>query len=93
MTVEASRADMYGSRARIGYTSPPLTTVRVDLAEVGRLAANTLARKMKSPVTEPERRVVPVELKVRGTTAPAGPPLTSQPSRWNQTTAALAGDR
>jgi len=26
MTVETSRADMYGSRARIGYTSPPLTT-------------------------------------------------------------------
>src|ERR1051325_478374 len=23
---ETSRADMYGSRARIGYTSPPLTT-------------------------------------------------------------------
>src|SRR5579864_7753075 len=24
--LETSRADMYGSRARIGYTSPPLTT-------------------------------------------------------------------
>src|SRR6185312_11545301 len=23
---EASRADLYGSRARIGYTSPPMTT-------------------------------------------------------------------
>jgi len=73
-------------------TSPPLTTVKVDLVEVGRLAANTLARKMKSPVTEPERRVVPVELKVRGSTGPAGLSLANQPSRWNQNTAAIAAD-
>ncbi|MEO8128157.1 MAG: GntR family transcriptional regulator [Bryobacteraceae bacterium] len=52
-------------------TSPMLTTVRVDLAQVGRLAANALFRKMNSQVIEPEHTLVPVELVVRGTTGPA----------------------
>jgi DNA-binding LacI/PurR family transcriptional regulator len=74
-------------------TSPPLTTVRVDLAEVGRLAANTLARKIKSPVAEPERAVVPVELKVRGTTAPAKPSLASEQSGTDRASAGLVLNR
>jgi len=52
-------------------TSPLLTTVRVDLAQVGRLAANALLRKMNSQVIEAEHTVVPVELVVRGTTGAA----------------------
>jgi DNA-binding LacI/PurR family transcriptional regulator len=55
-------------------TSPPLTTVRVDLTQVGRLAANALLRRMTSQVIEPGRTVVPVELLIRGTTAPVGTP-------------------
>ena len=51
-------------------TSPPLTTVRVDLACVGRLAANALLRKMNAQGVEPEHTSVPVELVVRGTTGP-----------------------
>jgi LacI family transcriptional regulator len=49
-------------------TSPLLTTVRVDLAQVGRLAAKALLRKMSSQAVEPEHTLVPVELVVRGTT-------------------------
>jgi DNA-binding LacI/PurR family transcriptional regulator len=52
-------------------TSPPLTTVRVDLNLVGRLAAETLFRKIAGDVIEPELTLVPVELVVRGTTAAA----------------------
>jgi len=53
-------------------TSPPLTTVRVDLAQVGKLAANALLRKMNGNVLEPEHTLVPVELLVRGTTGRVG---------------------
>ena len=52
-------------------TSPPLTTVRVDLVQVGRLAANALLRKLNSEKVDPEHTRVPVELVVRGSTAPA----------------------
>jgi GntR family transcriptional regulator, arabinose operon transcriptional repressor len=55
-------------------TSPPLTTVRVDLTQVGRLAANALLRRMTSQVVDPERTVVPVELLIRGTTGSVGTP-------------------
>lgn len=53
-------------------TSPPLTTVRVDLAQVGRLAANALLRKMDRQLVEPEHTLVPVDLLVRSTTGPVG---------------------
>jgi LacI family transcriptional regulator len=59
-------------------TSPPLTTVRVDLAQVGRLAANALLRKMDSQATELEHTLVPVELVVRGTTGPVAVPTTKR---------------
>jgi DNA-binding LacI/PurR family transcriptional regulator len=52
-------------------TSHPLTTVRVDLPHVGRLAAGTLARIIQQQSVEVEHTVVPVELVVRATTAPA----------------------
>ncbi len=51
-------------------TSPPLTTVKVDLVQVGRLAANALLRKINSQPIEPGRMFVPAELVVRGTTGP-----------------------
>jgi LacI family transcriptional regulator len=50
-------------------TSPALTTVRVDLAQVGREAAGTLRRKMLGEKLT-EHAAVPVELVVRGSTAP-----------------------
>ena len=52
-------------------TSPPLTTVRVDLNLVGTLAADALFRKIAGEVIEPELTLVPVDLVVRGTTAAA----------------------
>lgn len=51
-------------------TSPPLTTVRVDLARVGRLAAGALLRKLENPKTPKEHTLVPVELIVRASAAP-----------------------
>ncbi|HWB98931.1 MAG TPA: GntR family transcriptional regulator [Bryobacteraceae bacterium] len=59
-------------------TSPALTTVRVDLREVGRSAADAVRRKMLGePLTEPIS--VPAELVVRDTTAPVrNPVLTGQ---------------
>jgi DNA-binding LacI/PurR family transcriptional regulator len=60
-------------------TSPPLTTVRVDLTQVGRLAANSLLRRINSQVSEPEHTAVPVELVIRGTTGPAGTLTMSPP--------------
>jgi GntR family transcriptional regulator of arabinose operon len=49
-------------------TSPPLTTVSVDLEEVGRSAAKALRRKMTGE-TMNYHIVVPVDLMVRGSTA------------------------
>lgn len=49
--------------------SPPLTTVRVDLHQVGRLAADALFRKLKGEDVYNEEYVVPVDLVVRGSTA------------------------
>jgi len=54
-------------------TSPPLTTVRVDLTQVGRLAANALLRKLNAQKVEAQHTRVAVELVVRGTTAPVTP--------------------
>jgi len=51
-------------------TVPPLTTVRVDLQLVGRLAAQALFRKMNGEQPENNEAVVPVELVARESTAP-----------------------
>jgi hypothetical protein len=64
-----------GDISIIGYddlgqkVSPPLTTVRVDLHEVGRLAADALFRKMNGDEVGSDEYVVPVDLVVRGSTA------------------------
>ncbi|MEL6613260.1 MAG: LacI family DNA-binding transcriptional regulator [Bacteroidota bacterium] len=54
------------------YTQPPLTTARVPIDEVGKIAvALLLDRIMDGPIGhEPVRRVVPVEVLVRASTAP-----------------------
>lgn len=50
---------------------PPLTTVRQDFREVGRLSIQTLLRSIESPTAAPDRSVlVPTELIVRKSTAP-----------------------
>ena len=55
----------------IGHlTKPPLTTVRVDLTEVGRLAGAALLRRIQGATSAYEKITVPVELIVRGSTAP-----------------------
>lgn len=65
-----------GDISIVGYddlgqkSTPPLTTVRVDLQRVGELAANALFRKMNGEVVESEECVMPVELVIRGSTAP-----------------------
>jgi DNA-binding LacI/PurR family transcriptional regulator/DNA-binding transcriptional regulator YhcF (GntR family) len=65
-----------GDISIIGYDDlghnvhPPLTTVRVDLHQVGRLAADALFRKLNGEEVDNEECVVPVDLVVRGSTAP-----------------------
>lgn len=66
-----------GDISIIGYddlghnVSPPLTTVRVDLNQVGRLAAEALFRKLNGEEVDNQEYVISVELVVRGS---AGPP-------------------
>ena len=56
--------------------TPPLTTVRLPLADMGRLAAQVLLTEIdRSTASEPvAQSLLGVELAVRGTTAP--PPVT-----------------
>jgi LacI family transcriptional regulator, repressor for deo operon, udp, cdd, tsx, nupC, and nupG len=60
----------------VAVLDPPLTTVTADAARLGALAFETLAALMSGAEVEP-LRTVPVELTVRGSTAPprrgAGP--------------------
>lgn len=63
-----------GDISIIGYddlghnATPPLTTVRVDLHQVGRLAAEALFRKLNGEEIDNQEYVVPVDLIVRGST-------------------------
>ncbi|MGQ9633716.1 MAG: substrate-binding domain-containing protein [Bryobacteraceae bacterium] len=54
----------------LGHSSIPLTTVRVDLTKVGRMAARVFLDRFSSPATAPRSLLVSAELFVRGTTAP-----------------------
>ncbi|WDZ87482.1 LacI family DNA-binding transcriptional regulator [Micromonospora cathayae] len=58
------------------HVSPGLTTVRQDAVGMGALAAEALLRVLRDPAGAPGpgRQVLPVDLTVRGTTAP--PPQT-----------------
>jgi DNA-binding LacI/PurR family transcriptional regulator len=51
-------------------TTPPMTTIRVDLDKVGRLAVEALYRRIEGTWVRACQTVVPVELVVRGSTAP-----------------------
>jgi LacI family transcriptional regulator len=51
---------------------PPLTTIRQDKIGLGLAAAEALVRMVDHPDTSPQVRALPVELVVRGTTAPTG---------------------
>jgi LacI family transcriptional regulator len=52
------------------YTSPPLTTVAVPRDRLGTLAGEALLRLMQDGEPEDEPEAVPVELRVRDSTAP-----------------------
>jgi DNA-binding LacI/PurR family transcriptional regulator len=49
---------------------PPLTTIRQPTREMGRAGVERLIERMKHPDVAPKRIVLPVELVVRGSTAP-----------------------
>jgi DNA-binding LacI/PurR family transcriptional regulator len=52
------------------YLNPPLTTVRQDFSELGRLCLQILLRRIEGEL-EPTRVVVPPELVIRASTGPA----------------------
>lgn len=54
----------------LGVTAQPLTTVKVDLVEVGRKAAAILLHQIETGVKPAGQVLAPVELVVRSTTAP-----------------------
>src|SRR3954447_20614069 len=53
------------------YFTPPLTTVRQDFNEMGRLSLQMLLEQIESGTVPPARQTVAPELIVRGSTAPA----------------------
>lgn len=57
-----------------GMATPPLTTVRQPLAEMGRMAVSLLLRRLDNHTVEPVRVELATELVVRESTAP--------PPRW-----------
>ncbi len=55
------------------YTTPPLTTVRVNAEEMGRAAARLLFARLCDPALPPQRVQIPSQLIVRASTGPAPP--------------------
>jgi LacI family transcriptional regulator len=49
---------------------PALTTIRISQYELGSQAASLLLETVSDPDREPETKLVPPELVVRGSTAP-----------------------
>ena len=59
---------------------PPLTTIRTDSAEVGRLAVRALLEQIQEGIVREGRIAVPTELVIRASTAPpAGVSAAAQP--------------
>ncbi|MBR8745299.1 LacI family transcriptional regulator [Nocardiopsis sp. MG754419] len=56
--------------AESGSFLPPLTTIRQDFHEVGRLLVAGALRRLRGEVDAPESTLVPTELVVRSSTAP-----------------------
>jgi LacI family transcriptional regulator len=52
-------------------TDRPLTTMRTDSSEVGRLAVRTLLDQIRGEISSQKRITVPTELVIRESTAPA----------------------
>jgi DNA-binding LacI/PurR family transcriptional regulator len=52
------------------YLSPPLTTLRQDFAEIGRLAAQLLIEAVNNPKTQKQHLTLPATLVSRHSTAP-----------------------
>lgn len=73
--LSVSGIEVPGQISIVGYddlgikTSPPITTIRVDLDQVGRLAVDALYRRIKGTPVQPGQTVVPVALVVRASTA------------------------
>jgi DNA-binding LacI/PurR family transcriptional regulator len=58
----------------LGQRALPLTTVRCDLVETGRIAARNLIERLRNPQKTSGEVIVPVRLVVRGSTAPHASP-------------------
>ncbi|HEX5077945.1 MAG TPA: LacI family DNA-binding transcriptional regulator [Geminicoccaceae bacterium] len=61
----------YNDMDFVDRIDPPLTTVRIQKREAGARAAAILLDRLRNPCHRPERVILPVELVVRGSTAPA----------------------
>jgi DNA-binding LacI/PurR family transcriptional regulator len=60
----------YGDNEESQFKAPPLTTVRVDKAQVGRQLARMAIEKLQQPGTRVPEVVVPVTFVKRATTRP-----------------------
>jgi LacI family transcriptional regulator len=64
------RMSILGFDDLAGETEGPLTTMRTDSAEVGRLAVSALLEQIRGGTPGPNRITVPTELVIRESTAP-----------------------
>lgn len=71
----------YNDMDFVDRIDPPLTTVRIQKREAGARAAAILLERLADPRREPEHVVLPVELVVRGSTAPTRRRHVPLPSR------------
>ena len=53
------------------YTNPRLTTIHQDKQEIGELAVKQLLKRIQSPELPAERILLPTQLVIRESTAPA----------------------
>lgn len=54
-----------------GHVAPPLTTIRQPRLAIGRVAAERLLRRIETGSDDPDDIILPVELVIRASTAPA----------------------